>query len=930
MTSIFLLVIAFSEYLLSLGVASTIDISYPFKIHDLASMIEPFCNCRILGSEIESSNFYEPTAPCEVADLRQVIQETFNGLENVTLLYTKPRQFLNLKYTCVLNIYYIKDQVGLHNYFLYMPVYGENKTGNVQKTPLDIANFVRYLSYIWINMGNTNHLFKFQMRLQYTFVVVNQDKQIPPGFDHFTHLLTAALRGFNWFSAMIISPEEYYSQNSIENTVKNTTAILCVPQRTDNHAEGFYCETVSSLNLQIVVKLRNKNFTPSCVFMIDPKHQQMIRLAMDIIGKARSNQNKLFEFLALIREKKYKKISLFIEQAAKVDLWQQNNGMKQIDTFMAVEICAQLNYSADQNTFTEFDTFIIISPPTKYAEISETQDYLYGDMVDYGNSAGVQYEDYRALSCYRVPTLSFQIYTIPFHQNLWITLPVTLFIVLLTLKVYTKIPLRNAFSFCLFFYSSIVNNSTSIPETFSKSKILRLIWIPWILMCIIINNCYISILVSYINVPHSGEPFTNISQVLCKENDGIKSFDVFPGPFEITNETSSFSTLFRSKQEIGNHRITAGHSRRKEAKQNYNKAINFWKPTQQFALLHEYLNHNFMPSLTNEIKLVVHQYVRSGGTGYLEKLKKYHNDDSCFSLLSPPLNPGLDTFSASPHGYELLDVILSGLTDSEVDQEHFLAKFVQPKQRHYPKFPNMLQQPVETFTHEIYGIIGEPTTLLVKKYHPFVKEAAIEDELTECGKSVYISTAESVKDELNYLRANYPTLSFYTPNYSIFPMITGWTFPPIQMVLSKLPKRIQAYYAETGIYQHLNRQTRMASLINRRKYTSIINKAKKVSAIKLSKPLQTVFIIILVGLLTTLVVFGFELIICPNIPVYFLKCHHLFFLSLRVFRRSFVRKKNRFRVDLVRQYAGQKVLKLRDNTYVPKKFRLSTTQSPKV
>jgi len=107
------------------------------------------------------------------------------------------------------------------------------------------------------------------------------------------------------------------------------------------------------------------------------------------------------------------------------------------------------------------------------------------------------------------------------------------------------------------------------------------------------------------------------------------------------------------------------------------------------------------------------------------------------------------------------------------------------------------------------------------------------------------------------------------------------------MVLSKLPKRIQAYYAETGIYHHLNRQTRMASLINRRKYTSIINKAKKVSAIKLTKPLQTVFIIILVGLLITVIVFGFELIICPNVPLYFLKFHHLIVLSLRVLRRSF-------------------------------------------
>jgi len=124
-----------------------------------------------------------------------------------------------------------------------------------------------------------------------------------------------------------------------------------------------------------------------------------------------------------------------------------------------------------------------------------------------------------------------------------------------------------------------------------------------------------------------------------------------------------------------------------------------------------------------------------------------------------------------------------------------------------------------------------------------------------------------------------------------------WKFPSIQMILSKLPKRIQSYYGETGIYQHLNRQIRMSSLIHRTSYTAIINKAKKVSAIKLSKPLQTVFIIVLVGLLSTIMVFGFEFFISPNIPLYYLKLHNFFSINLVVLRRSFAPNKNLQLVD---------------------------------
>jgi len=40
--------------------------------------------------------------------------------------------------------------------------------------------------------------------------------------------------------------------------------------------------------------------------------------------------------------------------------------------------------------------------------------------------------------------------------------------------------------------------------------------------------------------------------------------------------------------------------------------------------------------------------------------------DSCFSLLSPPVHPGLeclDTFCPSPNGYKVMEVVLSALNE---------------------------------------------------------------------------------------------------------------------------------------------------------------------------------------------------------------------------------------------------------------------------
>jgi len=201
MTSKIILVVSLWESLLSLGFALNVSISFPFQIHDLASMIEPNCYCRIFASEIESSNFNEPQVACEVADIRQEIQEKIHRVDNVNVKYTKRRKFVSLKYACFLNITYVKDQVSLHNYVWssYKPTHIKGETVSVQMKTYDIIYLARYVSFIRMNIGNSNRLFKLEMRLQYSFVVVNQNKQIPPNFPHFTSLFATLLSRLTWY-----------------------------------------------------------------------------------------------------------------------------------------------------------------------------------------------------------------------------------------------------------------------------------------------------------------------------------------------------------------------------------------------------------------------------------------------------------------------------------------------------------------------------------------------------------------------------------------------------------------------------------------------------------------------------------------------------------------------------------------------------------
>jgi len=80
----------------------------------------------------------------------------------------------------------------------------------------------------------------------------------------------------------------------------------------------------------------------------------------------------------------------------------------------------------------------------------------------------------------------------------------------------------------------------------------------------------------------------------------------------------------------------------------------------------------------------------------------------------------------------------------------------------------------------------------------------------------------------------------------MFRRVTGWEFHH-SMRNFKLPKYIQAYYGETGLYNYFESMGRSCGFTYRRHFTQLLNKAKVVSPLKLNSPLQTIFVIIIIG-----------------------------------------------------------------------------------
>lgn len=125
------------------------------------------------------------------------------------------------------------------------------------------------------------------------------------------------------------------------------------------------------------------------------------------------------------------------------------------------------------------------------------------------------------LSCHMVSSgLNFNLYLAPYDGAVWI---VTVFMIFLSGSVlsfgfYALYKENYAFNLFLYIFGCLIDEVIYIPKKLLVAVPFRVLIIPWLLLGMILSNCYLSILITNLNKPQRGERADKYEQISCLSN----------------------------------------------------------------------------------------------------------------------------------------------------------------------------------------------------------------------------------------------------------------------------------------------------------------------------------------------------------------------------------------------------------------------------
>ncbi|OXA46019.1 hypothetical protein Fcan01_19266 [Folsomia candida] len=141
-----------------------------------------------------------------------------------------------------------------------------------------------------------------------------------------------------------------------------------------------------------------------------------------------------------------------------------------------------------------------------------------------------KFNGYQFLTCHSESFVSFRFYIIPFQPEVWGALGGIILVLLLTPRMYQKYyEASSGDNFCPYLYvlANIFEESSHIPRKAEQQNLFRLVLGGWILMSIILTNCYNGLMISYLNspFPHGNIP-EKFQDLLCDDEDAkiIKAY----------------------------------------------------------------------------------------------------------------------------------------------------------------------------------------------------------------------------------------------------------------------------------------------------------------------------------------------------------------------------------------------------------------------
>ncbi|OXA47706.1 hypothetical protein Fcan01_17968 [Folsomia candida] len=157
-----------------------------------------------------------------------------------------------------------------------------------------------------------------------------------------------------------------------------------------------------------------------------------------------------------------------------------------------------------------------------------------------------RFHGYRFITCYSETIISFKFYVSPFQPLLWgmlVASVVTVSIVLILFKKLKNINSYQAFCPWSFVLANIFEETGYVPVHLERQHFFRFVIGSWIMISVILTNCYNGLMISSLNSPL---PETNIPEtfqdLICQEKDILNKYK------EGVNLTGWIST---TTQEMG-------------------------------------------------------------------------------------------------------------------------------------------------------------------------------------------------------------------------------------------------------------------------------------------------------------------------------------------------------------------------------------------
>ncbi|OXA44818.1 hypothetical protein Fcan01_20519 [Folsomia candida] len=119
----------------------------------------------------------------------------------------------------------------------------------------------------------------------------------------------------------------------------------------------------------------------------------------------------------------------------------------------------------------------------------------------------VTYLGWKFLTCYSNTYLSFSFYTAPFQVEVWCGIFVTVATLILVLVLFQKYDDSDDTSYLspwLFILANMLEESGSIPRSMEKKAFYRYTLGSWVLMSVILTNCYNGLMITSLNAPLPG------------------------------------------------------------------------------------------------------------------------------------------------------------------------------------------------------------------------------------------------------------------------------------------------------------------------------------------------------------------------------------------------------------------------------------------